>query len=119
MQNPDQLMTDDIDKWSNSLSQIYSNFTKPMLDIILFSRKLSQLLGYRGPLLVIFWYLWSGVFIKKVSPSFGKLTAIGQQLEGDYRAAHSDIVQHSEEIGFYKVIQPPECECDCDCAPLS
>jgi ATP-binding cassette, subfamily D (ALD), member 3 len=96
-------MTDDIDKWSNSLSQIYSNFTKPMLDIILFSKRLSNLLGYTGPLLVILWYLFSGIFIKFVSPAFGKLTAIGQLMEGDYRRAHSDIVHHSEEIGFYKV----------------
>lgn len=39
--NPDQRLTSDIEKWANSLSTIYSNFTKPTLDIILFSRKLS------------------------------------------------------------------------------
>lgn len=76
--NPDQLMTDDIDKWANSLSQIYSNFTKPMLDIILFSQKLSGLVGYTGPLSVILWYFFSGLFIKFVSPPFGLLTAVSQ-----------------------------------------
>jgi ATP-binding cassette subfamily D (ALD) protein 3 len=39
--NPDQRLTADLEKWSNSLSTIYSNFTKPTLDIILFSKKLA------------------------------------------------------------------------------
>jgi len=69
-------MTSDIEKWANSLSMIYSNFAKPMLDILLFSRKLSELVGWRGPGLVIAWYFFSGVLIKFVSPPFGKLTAM-------------------------------------------
>lgn len=39
--NPDQRLTSDIDKWASSMSVIYSNFSKPLLDIIMFSRKLS------------------------------------------------------------------------------
>ena len=37
-----------------------------------------------------------------MSPSFGKLTAIEQKLEGEYRACHSKLVTHCEEIGFYR-----------------
>ena len=69
-------MTTDIEKWANSLSLIYSNFTKPLLDILLFSRKLAELVGWRGPTIVISWYILSGFVIKMLSPSFGKLTAI-------------------------------------------
>jgi ATP-binding cassette subfamily D (ALD) protein 3 len=36
-----------------------------------------------------------------ISPSFGKLVAIEQKLEGEYRAKHSDLLTHSEEIAFY------------------
>lgn len=54
---------------------IYSNFTKPVLDIVLFSKKLAEMVGYKGPLIVILWYFLSGLFIKVVSPSFGELTA--------------------------------------------
>ena len=39
--NPDQRLTADIEKWSGALSTIYANFTKPLLDIILFSQKLA------------------------------------------------------------------------------
>lgn len=42
--NPDQRLTQDIEKWATSLSNLYSNFTKPILDIVLFSRKLADIL---------------------------------------------------------------------------
>lgn len=47
------------------------------------------------------WYFLSGCFIKLVSPPFGKLTAIEQRIEGEYRAKHTDLLNHSEEIAFY------------------
>lgn len=90
--NPDQRLTADIEKWANSLSTIYSNFTKPVLDIILFSRKLSELVGWSGPGAVIAWYLFSGILLKFISPPFGKMIAIEQRLEGDYRASETDMV---------------------------
>ncbi len=74
--NPDQRLTADIDKWATSLSMIYSNFSKPILDIVLFSRKLAELVGWGAPCVVGLWYTFSGIFIKFVSPRFGKLTAI-------------------------------------------
>jgi ATP-binding cassette subfamily D (ALD) protein 3 len=51
--------------------------------------------------MVIAWYFLSGVVIRFISPPFGKLTAIEQKLEGEYRAKHSDLINHSEEIAFY------------------
>ena len=93
--NPDQRLTADIEKWSNSLSMIYSNFSKPTLDIILFSRKLSELVGWQGPLAVIAWYFMSGVVLKFVSPPFGKLIAVEQRLEGEYRSSQTDLVHHA------------------------
>jgi ATP-binding cassette subfamily D (ALD) protein 3 len=47
------------------------------------------------------WYLFSGIVIKNISPPFGKLTAIEQKLEGEYRGLHSELLAHSEEIAFY------------------
>ncbi|CAD8074471.1 unnamed protein product [Paramecium sonneborni] len=98
--NPDQRLTTDIEKWANSLSQIYSNFSKPILDIILFSKKLAVSIGYQGPMYVFLWYFFSGVLLKLVSPAFGKLTAIDQKLEGEYRNVHSQLLYHAEEVAF-------------------
>eukprot|EP00744_Colponema_vietnamica_P005328 GILI01007811.1.p1 GENE.GILI01007811.1~~GILI01007811.1.p1 ORF type:complete len:670 (-),score=211.37 GILI01007811.1:129-2138(-) len=100
--NPDQRLTQDIDKWAQSLASLYANFTKPLLDIVLFSRKLAELVGLGGPLAVILWYFVSGIIIRVVSPPFGKLTAEEQRLEGDYRGCHNDLLSHAEEIAFYR-----------------
>ena len=47
------------------------------------------------------WYFISGVIIRFISPPFGSLTAIEQKKEGEYRAKHNDLINHSEEIAFY------------------
>ena len=100
--NPDQIFTNDVEKWATSFSNLYVNFTKPLLDLILFTRKLSTTMGLEGPLMMMGWFLFSSVCMRYMSPSFGKLTAIEQALEGDFRACHSNLITHSEEIAFYK-----------------
>jgi ATP-binding cassette subfamily D (ALD) protein 3 len=50
------------------------------LDVFLFSRKLAELMGWIGPGAVIFWYFLSGVFLRFISPAFGKLIASEQRL---------------------------------------
>ncbi len=82
-------MTETIDKWGKSLSELYSNVTKPLLDIVLFSRRLAELVGAQGPLAVILYYMISGVIIRFISPRFGQLTAEAQRLEGEYRYCHN------------------------------
>ena len=67
----------------------------------MFSRKLAELVGWLGPSIVVGFYFCSAVIIKLISPSFGKLTALEQQIEGEYRAKHSDLLNHSEEVAFY------------------
>lgn len=99
--NPDQRLTQDLDKWAQALASLYLNFTKPVLDIILFSKKLAALVGYEGPAMIFGWYFISGVIIRFISPPFGKLTAVEQKLEGEYRQKHNAILGHCEEIAFY------------------
>jgi ATP-binding cassette subfamily D (ALD) protein 3 len=99
--NPDQRLTQDIDKWAESFSGFYSNILKPLLDIYLFSRKLSENLGGRGPLSMIIWSIFCGWVIRTFSPPFGTLIAEQQKREGEFRTEHSDILGSSEEIAFY------------------
>uniref|UniRef100_A0A6A7G2Y4 ATP-binding cassette n=2 Tax=Hirondellea gigas TaxID=1518452 RepID=A0A6A7G2Y4_9CRUS len=101
IKNPDQALTTTIDNWSKSVSKLYSDVTKPLLDIILFSVRLSSLVGPEGPLSVIFYYFVVGTIIRLISPSFGKLTARAQRFEGDYRHVHNRLITYSEEVAFY------------------
>lgn len=78
IRNPDQVYSSDIEKFSNSLSALLINFTKPLLDIIFFTRKLAQTIGFAGPAMLIGWYFASGILMKFITPPFGKLTAIEQ-----------------------------------------
>ena len=102
IETPDQIFTEDIAKFSESVAQVYSDFSKPLLDIVLFSKKLSELVSWRGPTAMISWYLISGFLLKKITPSFGRLTAQGLKLEGLFRSGHQRLLQHSEEIAFLR-----------------
>ena len=74
--NPDQRLTNDTEMWAKSLASLYLNTAKPILDIILFSRKLADTVGWQGPAMTFSWYILSGAILRKISPSFGRLTAI-------------------------------------------
>lgn len=78
--NPDQIFTNDIEKWSYSLSNLYSNFSKPLLDIFLFSRKISKHLGYKSPLITICWYVFAAFLMKYFSPHVGQLIVTEQSI---------------------------------------
>ncbi|KAJ1505063.1 ATP-binding cassette sub- D member 3, partial [Coelomomyces lativittatus] len=102
MHNPDQLLTQDVDKFADALSHLYSDIAKPVVDIFLFSYKLGQAIGKKAPFYMIGYFVFSGYLLRALSPPFGKYTAMEQKLEADYRYAHSRILAHSEEIAFYQ-----------------
>ncbi|CAH1763241.1 6692_t:CDS:10 [Entrophospora sp. SA101] len=82
IQNADQLLTQDIDKFAENLSHLYSDIAKPLVDVILFAYKLGEAIDNNK------YYIYI-------------VTAIEQKLEGDFRFTHSRIITHSEEIAFY------------------
>lgn len=101
IQNVDQLLSQDVDKFTTSLATLYSNVAKPLLDIVLFSKRLARTLGSSGPLIMIIYFLLTSAILRAIQPPFGRLTADEQKLEGEYRLRHSRLITHSEEIAFY------------------
>ncbi|KAG0173816.1 ATP-binding cassette sub- D member 3 [Apophysomyces sp. BC1034] len=101
LQNADQLLTQDIDKFAENLSHLYSDIAKPIVDIFLFAYKLGEAIGNEAPFFMIAYFVVSGVILRAFSPPFGRYTAVEQKLEGDFRFTHSRIITHSEEIAFY------------------
>ena len=100
--NPDQLLVQDIEKFSETFSHLLTDISKPIVDIVLFGIKLGQSIERKAPLVMLSYFALSGAFLRLISPPFGKITSVEQQLEGKYRFAHSRVITHSEEIAFYQ-----------------
>ena len=86
IENPDQRFTEDIKKFSESLSDAFMNLVKPTLDLVLFTQSLTKQLGFGSLLLNFLWYGVSGSLLRIVSPPMGLLTSVQQNLDGEYRS---------------------------------
>ncbi|XP_066155797.1 ATP-binding cassette sub-family D member 3 isoform X2 [Euwallacea fornicatus] len=99
--NPDQLLTTDIDKFCEAITDLYCNTAKPMLDIGIYVYKLSTTMGGSTPGLMLSYLFVSGVLLTHLRKPTAKLTAGEQKLEGEFRHVNSRLITHSEEIAFY------------------
>ncbi|KDN38098.1 putative peroxisomal half ABC transporter [Tilletiaria anomala UBC 951] len=101
LDSADQFITSDVARFCDTLASLYSNVSKPTLDLLIFNYQLGKALGGPGIVALFGNYLLTGWLLRKISPAFGKLAAIEAKLEGDFRAAHSRIITNAEEIAFY------------------
>mmetsp|Transcript_18234 Transcript_18234/g.20278 ORF Transcript_18234/g.20278 Transcript_18234/m.20278 type:complete len:676 (+) Transcript_18234:19-2046(+) len=100
--NPDQIITQDVQKFCESLSMLYTNVTKPSFDVILFFSRLVTNFGWKGPSMMLSYFIFAGYYMTLLRTPFGKFSAKEAELEGDFRFAHSRAITYSEEIAFYK-----------------
>ncbi|XP_037550031.1 ATP-binding cassette sub-family D member 3 [Nematolebias whitei] len=99
--NADQLLTQDVEKFCNSVVDLYSNLSKPLLDIGLYIFKLTSAIGAQGPAIMMSYLLISGLFLTRLRRPIGKMTVSEQRFEGEYRYVNSRLITNSEEIAFY------------------
>ncbi|MEQ2261144.1 ATP-binding cassette sub- D member 3 [Xenotaenia resolanae] len=99
--NADQLLTQDVEKFCNSVVDLYSNLSKPLLDIVLYIVKLTSAIGAQGPGIMMAYLLISGLFLTRLRRPTGKMTVTEQRYEGEYRYVNSRLITNSEEIAFY------------------
>ncbi|CEG69260.1 hypothetical protein RMATCC62417_05363 [Rhizopus microsporus] len=101
IQGADQFITTDVARFCETLSSLYSNLAKPILDTIIFNYQLTKSIGFAGFIGLTLNYIITARLLRAVTPSFGKLAAIEAKLEGDFRAAHTRLITNAEEIAFY------------------
>jgi ATP-binding cassette subfamily D (ALD) protein 3 len=100
--NADQLLTQDVEKFCDTLAELYSNISKPILDIVLYVYRLTGSIGAQGPLTMLGYLALSGFLLTKLRSPVGPMTAHEQHLEGQLRYVNSRIITNSEEISFYQ-----------------
>jgi ATP-binding cassette subfamily D (ALD) protein 3 len=99
--NADQLLTVDVERFANSVADLYSNMSKPVLDIVLYAIKLSSTIGVEGPVIMLSYLVASGFFLTWLRQPTSRFTIAEQQMEGNFRFMNSRLITHSEEIAFY------------------
>ena len=55
--NADQRITEDVERFAHTVSELYSYTFKPLLDVALFTRSLSRVMGYRRQFCLYGYYL--------------------------------------------------------------
>ena len=101
IKNADQLITQDATMFCNKVAELYSNLTKPFLDMAIFNLQLINNVGGESVIMMNLIIQVTGAFIRIMTPPFGKLAAEEQRLEGDFRFVHSRVIENAEEIALY------------------
>ncbi|XP_006831009.1 PREDICTED: ATP-binding cassette sub-family D member 3 isoform X4 [Chrysochloris asiatica] len=103
--NPDQLLTQDVEKFCNSVVDLYSNLSKPFLDIVLYIFKLTSAIGAQGPTSMMAYLIVSGLFLTRLRRPIGKMTIIEQKYEGEYRYVNSRLITNSFTARITELMQ--------------
>ncbi len=101
IKNADQLIAVDVTKFSSSLTELYGDLAKPMLDMVIYTVSLSRSVGGEGVVFMALLVQLSSAFMRALTPPFGKFAADQGRLEGDFRFQHSRLIDYAEEVALY------------------
>ncbi|TPX51645.1 hypothetical protein SeLEV6574_g00168 [Synchytrium endobioticum] len=101
IKNADQIITQDVTRFSQAVSELYSNLAKPILDTILYNIQLSNNVGFESVFVSVLIVNYSAIVLRMLTPPFGKYAADEARLEGEFRFAHSRLIENAEEVALY------------------
>ena len=94
-------MVHDLALFCTSAASLYSSVGKPFVDLCVFNYQLFLSLGPFALTGLLANYFVTATILRKLSPPFGKLTAVEGRKEGSFRTLHARLITNAEEVAFY------------------
>jgi ABC-type uncharacterized transport system fused permease/ATPase subunit len=98
----DQRICSDIAAFSREAAALYGHSFKPILEFGLSLAAAAGELGYSRPLALFASQVFITMALRSLTPPLGKMVAREAELEGAFRAAHSRLIAHAEEVAFLR-----------------
>ena len=105
-------MTSDVNLFADLFSSVLSQSLKPIVDFVVYSVELSRVQGLATPLTLYGWFAVASMISTVTLPPFGQLAAREQQLDGQFRGTHSELITHCEQIAFLSGEKPEKKQLD-------
>jgi ATP-binding cassette subfamily D (ALD) protein 3 len=91
-----------VEKFCNSVTELYSNLSKPLLDVGIYAVKLTKLIGFLGPSLMLGYLILTSHVLTRLRKPMAQMTVTEQSNEGDFRHMNARLITNSEEVAFYQ-----------------
>ena len=100
LDNPDQRITADIAEFSKQAASLFGHSFTPILNFVMSLQEVSKDIGLGRPLVMFGWNVALNMLFAAITPSAAPMISREQALEGDFRAAHTRLIAHAEEVAF-------------------
>ncbi|EPB91433.1 hypothetical protein HMPREF1544_01755 [Mucor circinelloides 1006PhL] len=98
--NPDQRITQDIDKFAETLRQIVTNLIIAPVMVVYYTYKCWVVSGFAGPLLIYVYFLLGSFISRKFIQPIVNAVFFKELQEGNFRYLHVRLRQYAESIAF-------------------
>ncbi|KAL7319957.1 hypothetical protein PS15m_003032 [Mucor circinelloides] len=98
--NPDQRITQDIDKFAETLRQIVTNLIIAPVMVVYYTYKCWVVTGFAGPLLIYVYFLLGSFISRKFIQPIVNAVFFKELQEGNFRYLHVRLRQYAESIAF-------------------
>lgn len=99
--NPDQRITQDVERLCNQFSQMAALLLVSPLTVVVYTYLCWQSVGYIGPLVIYVYFLCGSTINKFIMAPVVNYTYKQEKQEGSFRFKHVQIRSHAEAAAFY------------------